>query len=405
MSSLRWSNAPPRPRRGGSDSASNSTSALSLVHVVTTRRAASAAAAQVARLAVRQAEEGIKVGVIAHPAVVETLGSNTTVSTVAASFRSSLDPFALLTVRRAFRQWRPTVVHAHGVLAAAAVRLAAVGKVQVPLVVSRALTFPLHPLSSVLLRSPAVAAILAPCTTVASSILASIRLPASRVRVCRDGSDLPWLEAATARAESLREQLGVASARPLVVHLGVRSWRGGGEMLKAWPAVLRRLPEARLLLAACADKGDQEEVLDLAEEMGLGATVLVSEKGFDTPELLAAADLVADASWAGAGVSMAVRDAMALGRPVVAVARDGNLELVQAGINGLLVPPRDPPTMAAAVIRLATDQPLAGRLSTAGRKAIQQGWLLKAQLAELEEVYRQLPLGAPLTPLVRRAGR
>lgn len=297
------------------------------------------------------------------------------------------------------------MVHAHGVRAAAATRLAAAGKISVPLVVSRGLTFPLSPPSSALLRSPAVAAVVAPCGAVASSLRASSRLPPTRVFVCRDGSDPPWLAAAAVRAKDLRQRLGVAEAQPLVVHLGVRSWRGGGEMLNAWPGVLRRLPGARLLLAACAGPGDRDEVLDLAAEMGLGGTVAVTEEGFDTPALLAAADLVADASWAGAGVSMAVRDAMALGRPVVAVARDGNLELVQAGLSGLLVPPRDPPTLAAALIRLATDRPLAARLAAAAPKAVHQGWSLEGQLAELGGVYRQLAGEYSAAVGVRRAGR
>lgn len=176
-------------------------------------------------------------------------------------------------------------------------------------------------------------------------------------------------------------------------------------MLKAWPTVLRRLPGARLLLAACAGPGDRDEVLDLAAEMGLGGTVAVTDEGFDTPALLAAADLVADASWAGAGVSLAVRDAMALGRPVVAVARDGNLELVQAGLSGLLVPPRDAPTLAAALIRLATDRPLATRLTAAARTAVQHQWSLETQLTELDLLYRQLAVAALPTLRLRSAGR
>lgn len=376
-----------------------------LVHVVAARRAGSSVAAQVLRLAIRQAEGGLAVGVIAHPAVIEGLGTDAPVAKVALSLRFPLDPLALLRLRRTLDQWRPTVVHAHGVRAAAATRLAAAGKISVPLVVSRGLTFPLSPPSSALLRSPAVAAVVAPCGAMASSLRASSRLPSTRVHLCRDGSDLPWLAAAAAGASDLRQRLGVAEAQPLVVHLGVRSWRGGGEMLNAWPAVLRRLPGARLLLAACAGPGDRDEVLDLAAEMGLGGTVAVTDEGFDTPALLAAADLVADASWAGAGVSMAVRDAMALGRPVVAVARDGNLELVQAGLSGLLVPPRDPPTLAAALIRLATDRPLAARLAAAAPKTVHEGWSLEGQLEELDGVYCQLTGDYSAAVGVRRAGR
>lgn len=376
-----------------------------IVHVVAPRRAASAVAVQVTRLAIRQAEAGLPVALIAPPAVGDALSPMSGVWRAAAPFRTVLDPLTVVTLRRTFKLWVPAAVHAHGVAALAAARVALAGMPAVPLLVSRRLAFPAKAVSGALLRSRAVSTVLASCQAVARMLTESAHLPAAAVRICRDGADLPWLETAAAHAARWRATLGLSGARPLVVHVGVRSWRGGGEILRAWPTVVRRLPEARLVLAGCASAADSDEVLDLAAEMGVAGTVTVTQAGLDTPELLAAADVVADASWAGAGVSAAVRDAMTLGRPVVAVARDGNLELVQAGITGLLVPPRDAPTLAAALIRLATDAALAVRLASAAREVIRRDWSLAAQLAELEGLHRKLgvPAGAPrvVTPADR----
>ncbi len=351
---------------------------------------------QVARLATRQAQRGVSVGVIGRPEVVRALDRDSGVGRRALPFRSPLDPLTVVRLRRTLGLWSPAAVHAHGVAALAAVRLALAGQPSVPLLVTRRLAFPINPVAAGLLRSRAVTAILAPCRAVAGIVAASARLPPGVVRLCPDGADVPWLEGAVPQAQRCREALGLVAANPLVVHVGVRSWRGGGEMLRAWPGVLRRLPGARLLLAGCWQSRDREEVLDLAAEMGIAGSVTVTSAGLEAPELLAAADVVADASWAGGGVSVAIRDAMALGKPVVAVARDGNLELVQAGITGLLVPPRDAPTLTAAVIRLATDEALAVRLASAALVAIRRHWSLAAQLDELEELHRELgvPSGA-----------
>ena len=367
-----------------------------VVHVVAASAAGSAAAVQVTRLATRQAQRGISVAVIGRPNVLRALAPGRGVLRAASPFRSALDPMTVFRVRRLFDLWSPAVVHAHGVAALLAARLALAGKPPVPLIFTRRLAFPINPVAAGLLRSRAVTAILASCRAVAGIVAASARLPPELVRVCMDGADVPWLEGAAAQAQRCRQRLGLVGASPLVVHLGVRSWRGGGEMLKAWPGVLRRLPDARLLLAGCSIPSDRDEVLDLAGEMGIAGSVTVTSAGLEAPELLAAADVVADASWAGGGVSAAIRDAMALGKPVVAVARDGNLELVQAGITGLLVPPRDAPTLAAAVIRLATDEALAVRLASAAQAAIRRHWSLAAQLAGLEELHRELgvPSGA-----------
>lgn len=376
-----------------------------LVHVIAARTAGGAAAVQVTRLAMQQAQKGISVGVISRPAVVHALGPGCGVLRSASPFRAPLDPLTILRLRRTFDLWAPAAVHAHGVAALVAARLTLVGKTAVPLLFTRRLAFPINPVAARLLRSHAVTMVLASCNAVARVVTSSARVSPARVRVCPDGADVPWLDAAAERARELREALGVACASPLVVHEGVRSWRGGGEVLKAWPAVVRRLPDARLLLAGCSVASDRDEVLDLAAEMGVGGTVVVTEAGLDSPELLAAADLVADASWAGAGVSAAIRDAMALGRPVVAVARDGNLELVQAGLTGLLVPPRDAPTLAAALIRLATDRSLAARLSSAARSFIQRAWSLEGQFAELEALHRELGFLEPLRPTSTPAGK
>lgn len=376
-----------------------------IVHVVAARRAASAVAVQVTRLAIRQAESGLHVALIAPPAVVDALSPTGGVWRASSSFRTMLDPLSVVRLRRTFHLWAPAAVHAHGVTALAAARVALAGGPAVPLLVSRRTAFPVTLVSGALLRSRAVTTVLASCQAVARLVIESAHLPATAVRICRDGADQRWLETAAAQAARCREILDLTGASPLVVHVGVRSWRGGGEILRAWPTVVRRLPEARLVVAGCSAPADRDEVLDLAAEMGVGGTVTVTQAGLDRPELLAAADVVADASWAGAGVSAAIRDAMALGRPVVAVARDGNLELVQAGITGLLVPPRDAPTLAAALIRLATDAALAVRLASAAREAIWRHWSLAAQLAELEGLHRELAVPAGAPRVVRPANR
>jgi len=374
----------------GDEVAAGSLTPRPLVHLVATRTVSGATVVQVTRMATRQAERGLSVGVIARPQVVHALGRDSGVRRSALPVRSPFDPVSVFRVRRVFDLWSPAVVHAHGVAALLAARLALAGKPPVPLIVTRRLAFPINPAVAGVLRGRAVSAIVASCRAVANIVAASAGLPPGRVRVCVDGADVPWLEEAAAQARDWRAKAGLAEANPLVVHVGVRSWRGGGEMLKAWSGVLRRLPRAYLLLAGCSIASDREEVLDLAAEMGVGGSVAVTSAGLEAPELLAAADVVADASWAGAGVSTAVRDAMALGKPVVAVARDGNLELLQAGISGLLVPPRDAPTLAAAVIRLATDQALAVRLASAAQLAIRRHWSLAVQLGQLEELHQHL---------------
>jgi glycosyltransferase involved in cell wall biosynthesis len=70
------------------------------------------------------------------------------------------------------------------------------------------------------------------------------------------------------------------------------------------------------------------------------------------------------------GIPNVMVEAMAAGLPVVSTAVSGIPELVRDGENGLLVPPENPAAFAAALLKLAADAPLRGRLAEAGRETV-----------------------------------
>jgi glycosyltransferase involved in cell wall biosynthesis len=87
------------------------------------------------------------------------------------------------------------------------------------------------------------------------------------------------------------------------------------------------------------------------------------------------------------GYGIAAREAMAYGRPVVATAVGGLLDAVEDGVTGLLVPPRDPDSLRAALDRLLRDSAMRARLGAAAREraARDLGW--KASTAALRAAY------------------
>jgi glycosyltransferase involved in cell wall biosynthesis len=89
------------------------------------------------------------------------------------------------------------------------------------------------------------------------------------------------------------------------------------------------------------------------------------------------------------GYGVAVREAMAWGRPVVASSVGGLTDAVEDGVTGLLVPPGDVPALRAAVERLLGDRELRERLGAAGRERAPR---FDAAAAALVEVYDELPL-------------
>jgi phosphatidyl-myo-inositol dimannoside synthase len=119
---------------------------------------------------------------------------------------------------------------------------------------------------------------------------------------------------------------------------------------------------------------DRAEAERRAAERGLGGHVRFVGwvDAAEVPAWLAAADLVVAPSRTGPdgwteGQGLAIVEAMAARRPVVATDSGGIGDAVVDGETGLLVPEGQPEALAAAVARLADDPALAARLAQAGR--------------------------------------
>lgn len=90
------------------------------------------------------------------------------------------------------------------------------------------------------------------------------------------------------------------------------------------------------------------------------------------------------------GLSQGLLEAMALGKPVIASAAAGNLDLVANGGDGLLVPPLEPSAWAQAIDRLLDDGELARRFGAAARHTARDTFALEHTVARTAELYRDL---------------
>jgi glycosyltransferase involved in cell wall biosynthesis len=98
------------------------------------------------------------------------------------------------------------------------------------------------------------------------------------------------------------------------------------------------------------------------------------------------------------GFSQSLLEAMALGKPVIASAAGGNLELVTHGVDGLLVPPLNPAAWAAAIERALLDAPLAEAMGAAARHTARERFTLGRTVARTLDLYRSLASPAALAP-------
>jgi glycosyltransferase involved in cell wall biosynthesis len=85
-----------------------------------------------------------------------------------------------------------------------------------------------------------------------------------------------------------------------------------------------------------------------------------------------------------------VLEAMRLGKPVVATAAPGTIEVVNPGETGLLVPLRNPPALARAIRTLVDDRALASRLGLGGRARVEAEFRVAGMIAQFAALYESL---------------
>ncbi len=146
--------------------------------------------------------------------------------------------------------------------------------------------------------------------------------------------------------------------------------KGLGTLVLAMPMVLARFHDAKLVIAGPDQVGYKKTLVKLAEELGVKDSLLFLEpiEDFDKKmQAYAACDLFVLPSLFE-GTSQAIFDAMSQGKPIVASRRGGIPSQIADGMEGLLIDPNDPNTLADSIIKLLSDRKLAKRLGENARK-------------------------------------
>jgi glycosyltransferase involved in cell wall biosynthesis len=150
--------------------------------------------------------------------------------------------------------------------------------------------------------------------------------------------------------DDARRQLG-AEGRVLLFFGLVRAYKGLPNLLRAFAIVSKRLPATLFVVGEFYD--DRAPYDELIAELGIGEGVRIVDRYIPDEEVatyFSAADLVV-LPYQSATQSGIVQTAFAFGRPVVVTAVGGLPDVVRDGVTGYVVPPEDPPALAAAVER------------------------------------------------------
>jgi len=235
-------------------------------------------------------------------------------------------------------------------------------------------------------------ALIAPSKVIRDELLAA-GYPASHTHFIANGvtvgpaRELECRWAARRALAEVNHDLGADASDPVAVYTGrLHPAKGLFELVKAWPAVLKRFPTARLWLVG--EGPAREELFELILDLELRGRVVMPGCFDDVQDLLQAADLFVLPSHEE-GMSLSLLEAMAAGLPIVATDIPGNKALVEHGVHGVLTPPRDPTRLALSMIDVLDRKEWAASLGQAARERVAKNYSLEASTATHVEYFEQ----------------
>jgi sugar transferase (PEP-CTERM/EpsH1 system associated) len=219
-----------------------------------------------------------------------------------------------------------------------------------------------------------------------------VGVPRSRIGQIYNGVDIDRFSP----AESGRAQIsGCPFADPALFVVGtvgrMQAVKAQTLLARAFVVALQREPDLskRLRLVMVGDGPLRAEAQALLQAAGMGHLAWLPGERADVPDVMRGLDCFVLPSLAE-GISNTILEAMAAGLPVVATDVGGNAELVENGMTGYIVPPRDAEAMAACLVAMANDPANAVALGRAGRVRVERHFSLPAMVRAYQNLYDSL---------------
>lgn len=214
----------------------------------------------------------------------------------------------------------------------------------------------------------------------------------SSVLIQGSGVDIDGMDAALACApsrEAMRASLGLGDAPVVITVTRLTRQKGIPALLRAAALVHRVRPEIRFVLVGPIEsEGPFAVTREEIEPHGAYVTALGRRN--DVAALLRAADLFAFPTEYREGVPRALMEAALAGLPLAATAMPGCSDVVEDGVTGRLVPPRDPRRLADAILAMLADGDGSAAMARRARQHVRAGFGLDNVADRYAALYRSV---------------
>lgn len=219
----------------------------------------------------------------------------------------------------------------------------------------------------------------------AASIIKEHGISSEKVTVVPNGVDQEVFRPGIQGAE-MRERWGIFSERVLLFTGRLDYSKGLRYLMEAFNRIIQKVPDVKLVIVGEGILKNQ--LLQFAKRRKLQDCVKFTGRldAESLPKAYAAADIVVCPSLME-GFGLSLLEAMAVGKPCVAAASGGIMEVVANGEDGLLVPPADSTALQRAIEVLLSDYDLCRRLSAAARRKVEISYTLERMVERTLAVY------------------
>jgi phosphatidylinositol alpha-1,6-mannosyltransferase len=208
-----------------------------------------------------------------------------------------------------------------------------------------------------------------PVSAYTAGLVRRCGVSAARVHPVRNGVDTSLFR--PRERQAARQRLGLDGRSVILTTARLVPRKGIDTVLEALERIADRYPD--LLYVVVGDGPDRERLQRLAGPLVAQDRVRLTGRvrRAELPDYYTAADVFAmparqEADGSVEGFGLVFLEAGACGTAVIGARSGGIADAVEDGVNGLLVPPADPPRLAAAIARLLDDEPLRQRLGRQG---------------------------------------
>lgn len=306
------------------------------------------------------------------------------------SDHSRLNPKSLLDIVKVARQTGADILHLHGYKSCTLGRIAG-ALLNTPVVLHEHAAFPTIPAYQQVadwLLAVLNDRVVVNCESVAEFCVEQRSMDPENIEVIFNGIPLDkFRDVPRKAAEEVANELGIETAAPIVGTVArLDDQKGVRYLLRAVSSIKADVPGTKVLIIG--DGNLREELEEEAERLGIAEDVIFTGERRDVPRFYKLMDVKVISSLYE-GTTLTVFEAMAAGTPVVATTVDGVEEVIEDGSTGILIPPRDPQSIAEAVTTLLRNPDRAQRLSEQAKQTVKQ-YDVRTSMRRIENLYRRL---------------